>query len=346
MNPDSPHDWRPLYLSRDARLLGGDGRPVQRLVGSGQAVRLRRGVAVDSTGWDTLGDRDRYFLRMRAVGATRKSQPIYSHQSAAVLWGLPVIGRWPDDVHLMAAGKTGVHSKNGVTWHHDRLADEDVVEIDGMLVTSLPRTLMDVARTTGFLSAVAALDHGTKPRFVLPNGQWAWGIDRGILLDRLASDGPRRGARAARIAIVFCDNRSGSAGESLSRAQIHLCGFPPPELQVSFVHEDGQEDITDFRWVQKQESRTLRLLGEFDGKVKYTRDAFMNGRTIEEVVWSEKIREDRLRGTGHGMARWIWAVALRRESLQRHLLAAGLRPEPGKRPMGWPNVAVHSENRW
>ena len=345
MNPDSPHDWRPLNLGRDARLLGSDGRPVQRLVGSGQAVRLRRGVAVDATGWDTVSDRDRYFLRMRAVGATRKSQPVYSHQSAAVLWGLPIIGRWPDEVHLMAAGKTGVHSKNGVTWHHDRLPDGDVVEIDGMLVTSLLRTLIDIARTVGFLSAVAALDQGTKPQFILPNGRAAFGIDRDILLDRLDSDGPTRGARTARIAIAFCDNRSGSVGESLSRGQIHLCGFPPPELQVSFVHEDRQEDITDFRWVQKQETRTHRLLGEFDGKVKYTRDAFMSGRTIEEVVWSEKLREDRLRGTGHGMARWIWSVALRRESLLRLLLAAGLRPEPGKRPVGGVNVAVRAQNR-
>ncbi len=269
---------------------------------------------------------------MRAVEATRKSQPVYSYESAAVLWGLPIVGTWPDEVHLMAAGKTGVHSKNGVTWHHDRLPDEDVVEIEGMLVTGLLRTLIDVARTAGFLSAVATLDYGTKPKFILPNGMAALGIDRDILLDRLDSDGPTRGARAARIAIVFCDSRSGSVGESLSRGQIHLCGFPPPELQVSFVHEDGQEDITDFRWVQKQENRTLRLLGEFDGKVKYTRDAFMNGRTSEEVVWSEKLREDRLRGTGHGMARWIWAVALRRESLKRLLLAAGLRPEPGKYP--------------
>jgi hypothetical protein len=345
MNPDSAHDWRPLHLTRDAGLVGTDGRPVQRMVSSGQAVRLRRGVAVDATGWDEISDRDRYFFRMRAVAATRRSQPVYSHQSAAVIWGLPVIGRWPHDVHLMAAGSRGVHSKNGVVWHHDRLADDEVVEIDGMLVTSLLRTLIDLARTTPFLSAITTLDYATRPRLVLPNGTLAPGIGREMLLERLAACGPLRGARAARIAILFSDNRSGSAGESLSRGQIHLCGFPAPELQVSFVHEDGQEDIADFRWRQKQENRTLRLIGEFDGKVKYTRDEFMSGCTIEEVVWAEKLREDRLRSTEHGVARWIWAVALRRERLQRLLLDAGLHPERPQHPIGEPNVAVHAQNR-
>lgn len=327
MTQDATAGWRPLQLTRDLSLVGTDGRTLRRAVEASQSVSLRRGVCVDATGWADVSDHDKYLLRMRAVAATRKIGPVFSHQSAAVIWGLPIIGRWPDEVHLMAAGRRGVHSKNGVVWHHDRIGDDDVVEIDGMLVTSLLRTLVDLACTTTFLSAVATLDYGTKPRLVLPSGSKAHGIERDELLARLEAEGPRRGARAARKAALFSDNRSGSTGESLSRGQIHLCRFPAPELQVSFVGADGEEDIVDFRWEQKQELRTLRLLGEFDGKVKYTRDEYMQGRSIEEVVWDEKLREDRLRATDHGMARSIWAVALRKERLRRLLLDAGLRPE-------------------
>ena len=73
----------------------------------------------------------------------------------------------------------------------------------------------------------------------------------------------RRGARAARKAVLFSDNRSGSTGESLSRGQIYLCGFPAPELQVSFLSADGQEDIVDFRWKrkQRQSASTATLAG-------------------------------------------------------------------------------------
>lgn len=96
---------------------------------------------------------------------------------------------------------------------------------------------------------------------------------------------------------------------------------------MSFARPDGADDIVDFRWEQRQELRTLRLLGEFDGHVKYTRGEFMRGRSIDNVVWDEKIREDRLRATDHGMARWIWSVALRIEAMRSLLLRAGLRPE-------------------
>ena len=71
----------------------------------------------------------------------------------------------------------------------------------------------------------------------------------------------RRGARAARKAVLFSDNRSGSTGESLSRGPIYLCGFPAPELQVSFLSPDGQEDIVDFRWKQRQSGSTATLAG-------------------------------------------------------------------------------------
>ena len=288
---------------------------------------MRRGVFVGGGGWASVNDRDRYLLRMRAVAATRASSPIFSHQSAAVIWGLPIIGQWPQAVHLLAAGRGGLHSKNGVAIHHDRLVDADIVEIDGMLVTSLARTLIDLARSTPFLSAVASLDAGTKPELELLNGTLRPGFERELLLERVMSMGASRGARSARLAIEFSDNRSASPGESLSRGQIHLCGFPAPELQVSFVSPEGVEDIVDFRWLQKQADRTVRLIGEFDGEVKYTRSEYLKGRTPADVVVAEKVREDRLRAnTNHSFVRWVWGTALRRDELRTVLLRAGLRP--------------------
>ncbi|MDJ0338045.1 hypothetical protein [Cryobacterium sp. PH31-O1] len=339
MTPTAPEDtpggarpavkgWRPLQLRRDLDLVSADGRALNRSVAAGDSIRLRRGVVVNAAGWDDLKAVEKYLLRMRAVAATRRAQPVFSHQSAAVLWGLPIVGRWPDAVHLMVGAPRSVHSKNGVIWHHDALSDEDVVTIDGMLVTSLVRTLLDLARTTPFLSAVASLDHGTTSRLILPNRSVVAGVSKEQLLDRLHQAGACRGSRAAFEAISFSDNRSDSPGESLSRGQIHLCRFPAPDLQVTFPSVDGHNDTVDFRWIQRQELRTVKLLGEFDGFVKYTRAEYLRGRTIDQVVWDEKVREDRVRLTsGHGMARWLWDTALRADRLRSLLLQAGLRPE-------------------
>jgi len=49
-----------------------------------------------------------------------------------------------------------------------------------------------------------------------------------------------------------------------------------------------------------------RLLGEFDGGVKYGR-LLTPGETPGDAVFDEKIREDALRDGGSRVVRWIWA---------------------------------------
>jgi len=47
--------------------------------------------------------------------------------------------------------------------------------------------------------------------------------------------------------------------------------------------------LVDFYW------RRIRKIGEFDGRVKYTRGQVLGNRDPAEVVWEEKVREDALR---------------------------------------------------
>ena len=94
---------------------------------------------------------------------------------------------------------------------------------------------------------------------------------------------------------------SESAGESLSRVLMYRTAVPEPVLQLKVHNHLGRYvGRSDFAW------REGRLLGEFDGKVKY-------GRTLKpdqdpgEVVYNEKLREDALRDTGARVVRWVWA---------------------------------------
>ncbi|WEO77469.1 hypothetical protein BJQ94_19305 [Cryobacterium sp. SO2] len=323
MDPDDSPLMR-LQLTRDN--VGHDGRARRREHERGDVDRLRRGIYVAHSTWSNAGADARYLMRIHAAVLSRRTRPVVSHLSAARLWGLPVLGQWPPEVHLQGGSGQTRTSKNWISWHHDPLPDDDVTEIDGLLVTTRLRTMVDLARSQPFRSAVISLDAGLQDHFVLPGGTVVPAISRDAVFDRVLQLGSRRGARRARQSVEFADARSGSVGESLSRTGFLLAGMPMPDLQVVYPHAFG-EDRVDFRWKRRYHVRKIPLLGEFDGELKYTRGEFMGGRTINEVVWAEKRREDRLRAPGRSMARWLWVDALRPERLRAVLLNAGLRPD-------------------
>ena len=66
------------------------------------------------------------------------------------------------------------------------------------------------------------------------------------------------------------------------------------------------------------------MVAEFDGKGKYTKEEYLGDKSLGEVVYEEKLREDDLRREGNSMARWGWAEALARIAVRERLLAAGL----------------------
>lgn len=327
MNANKPSGLGELQLSRRGALVGLDGRSLRRAHDRGESTRLVRGVYVPSPTWDTAGDDERYLMRIQAVVMTRQLRPVLTHQSAARVWGIANLGAWPQAVHLLAAVRGTRASTKTVVWHHDAVTDEEIVEVDGYLVTSRLRTMVDLARSQTFGSAVVTLDAGLRAPFVLPNGRKDREITQEELLDAIRRLGTVRGCRQATVAARFADGRSGSAGESVSRVGVYLAGMPAPDLQVAYRSADGHEDITDFTWEPRHCRQNQPLLGEFDGKVKYTRDQYLRGRKIEDVVWEEKVREDRLRAPGRGMSRWLWDVALSPRLLRARLLEAGLRPE-------------------
>ena len=118
--------------------------------------------------------------------------------------------------------------------------------------------------------------------------------------------------------LEFADPASESPGESLSRANIHLLGFAPPVLQHRIADRDGEFARTDYYWPE------AKLAGEFDGQGKYLRGAGESGSSAGDVVLREKKREDRIRRTGIGVARWDWRDAKDLPTLRRILSEAGV----------------------
>ena len=65
----------------------------------------------------------------------------------------------------------------------------------------------------------------------------------------------------------------------------------------------------------------LAVVGEFDGKIKYQR--FLKpGQAPADVVFQEKLREDRIRDLGLIVVRWTWDDLSRPQTLRRQLCEA------------------------
>jgi predicted transcriptional regulator of viral defense system len=305
-----------VILVRELAAIGVGDRQLRTSSAGGQLARLRRGAYVSSEQLARASDDELYDLRTSAVLATRYSVVVLSHHSALRARGIPIVNRWPRDVHLTIPVDSGIRSRNWVVAHRHPLDADQVVEHEGRVLTSLPRTLVDVARTSPFRDAVAAIDAALH----------AGAIDKSALLEELARSIPSQGTSRANRAIEFASPLAMQPGESFSRVLMHELRFPAPTLQHEFRLPDGSRRFGDFWWEE------LSLGGEFDGRGKYFDPKYTLGQSAEEVLWQEKLRENQLRDLGAQLTRWTWSDLEQVTPFIRRLEAAGLRRSlPGRR---------------
>ncbi|MHC3001753.1 hypothetical protein [Gordonia sp. GN26] len=224
-------------------------------------------------------------IAVATVGDTEAQAMPLSHASAATVHGLPLLKPNIESVHVANGKKSGGFIQGHRHVHAAPFGDDEIVEVDGILVTTLERTAVDVATCGTFAQALAAFDQalrtGASPERIAQ-----------ILADRR-----RRGVRVARRALTLADPLSETVAESWSRAQMIEAGLPIPRLQHEFRGRRGTY-YSDFDWDEQ-------LIGEFDGMVKYGR-LREPGTTIEDSVMREKRREDDLRALGAVVVRWTW----------------------------------------
>jgi hypothetical protein len=215
---------------------------------------------------------------------------------------------WPaavERVHV-TRNRSGNGIKRAVVQVHGTPLDGPaIVLIDNTPVTSLARTVLDLARTWPMTQAVAAGDRA------LMLGLTRAELDAGLVaMERWP------GVRAARRVVEFLDVRGESVGESVSRVRLTEEGLPAPEPQHEIFGPDGRFMArVDFYWKEQ------RTVGEFDGKIKYGR-LLKPGQRIEDVIFDEKLREDAVRDLGLQVVRWIWPDLYRTGVLRGRVLRA------------------------
>ena len=268
---------------------------------------VRHGAWVTGPTWRTLTPEQRHAALVHATDLACRTpgRHVYVLDAAAALWGLPRTTSWPEHVTVLATGPRTRGSRR-IRVHVG--APADPVTFRGLRVTPPARTVVDLARTTPLESALCAADHALRHGLCTP----------AELEEAVAAVAPRvRGRPAARLVVALADARAMSPGESFSRARMFQLDLPRPELQVPLEDDDGVFGQGDFGWPG--------VVGEFDGRRKYTVGAGTDAEAAERALWAEKLREDRIRRRSR-LARWVWRDLREEWRLVRILGEQGIRP--------------------
>jgi hypothetical protein len=303
MNP-----WQlELFVVRTGSQRDAERRALARETEHRRLVRIRLGVYADRVAYESMTPEERHVVQMRAVAAVSPVPLVFSHFSALVVHGLPVMRNRLGRVHT-TVDRAEQRGRDGVAGHVFPLTAADTILVEGLRVTSLTRTVVDVAGGAPFGEGVMAADAVLRA-----------GTPRMMLEQAIELAGPRQSWRRIADVAAFAHPGGEGANESLSRVGMLRIGLEPPELQHLLWDDRGFVAWLDF-WF-----RRFRVGGEADGDAKYLDPRIATEGTGRALV-KEKRREDRVLPMVDGLARWGYAEAVDHLLLQRRLAAFGVVP--------------------
>jgi hypothetical protein len=262
-----------------SQLTAAGAAPCRRL------VRVRGGVYAERRLVETATAAGAAALRVRAERLVSTVDLVGAGATAALVHDLPLLGAAPTRPVL-------VERKQDRPGHHGTsrtVLPEEVEQVQGAPVTGLARTVVDVARRSGFLAGVVTADAALRR-----------GVTSQELEAVLRASARWPGRRVAAEVCDFADAGAESPLESVGRVRFVQHGLPTPELQVLLGDACGPFARVDQCW------RAQRTVAEADGALKYA------GR---DSLFVEKQREDRLRDAGWEVVRYTWDEALRTPGL-------------------------------
>ncbi|MDR0343059.1 MAG: type IV toxin-antitoxin system AbiEi family antitoxin domain-containing protein [Nocardiopsaceae bacterium] len=286
-----PGLWGYGVVTREELTAGGlSDAGVRALVRRGSLQQVARGVYVRAAtaakaGQDRAGQ-DRAAEAQRAAAALARLGPeaAASHWTAASIHGLDVLGREPAGRVAVTRPRSGTGSRSsqrGISVHAAALPGRHVTLQQGVRVTSVARTVVDLARALpvrdGVVTADSALHAGRTSKREL---------------ERVLADCRRwPGLDRARQVVAFSDARPESVLESVSRVVFAEQELPPPDLQVWVGSDDWVIGRVDFLW------REFATIAEADGTVKYANPS----RALTQLQ-----RDARLREAGFEVVHFTW----------------------------------------
>jgi very-short-patch-repair endonuclease len=244
---------------------------------------------------------------VRAAWASCGRHAVIGLQTAAELHGIAGAISTPQ-VHVLTPRERGRGRRivdNVVKVHQIDLEDGDITEINGLLVTTAARTLMDLVCCLDRFEAVAVADSCLHRGFVTED-------DIAAIAARLRR---RRGAIMGRDALAEADARAASSLETRVRLRAKDGKVAPDQLQYEVRRADGSLIARcDFAWTRHG------LVGEADG---------VEPHSSPEALLYDRERQNAITATGLRIVRFTWDDTLRADTVPRAIRAAMRRPIPG-----------------
>jgi predicted transcriptional regulator of viral defense system/very-short-patch-repair endonuclease len=271
-----------VATAAELREIGVSREMLRRWVRQGKLATIAHGVYTLPTLLAAAADDPRWTHALEAAAIIRRGAGLVtSHASAAFLHGLETLGTEdePPQVCLTRSPATNNRYSGKIAeLHVASLPPEHVSMFRGVPVTTVARTVIDIARAESFLDGVVIADSA------LRSSRWTSALTTQAELAYVAREcAGWPGTAQAREAIQFADSRSESALESLARVRFRDCGLEPPNLQVNVTGVHGFIGRVDFCWWQQ------RTIAEADGAIKYNTDATRRAR--DQLRRDELLRE-------------------------------------------------------
>jgi hypothetical protein len=227
-----------------------------------------------------------------------------SHQSAAFLHSIDLLGARAADVTLTCPRRRGWHSRTGMRLHAAELPPEHVMVSDtGLRLTTPARTVIDLARTLDFRAGVVAADSALHSKLAT----------KYELRSAVAACRRRSGIGQAEAVVDFADALAESPLESMARVVFRDCGLPAPILQAWLGGTAEPVGRVDFYW------RRYRTVAEVDGAIKYADPSRARAQLRRDAL---------LRADGYEVVHFDWLDITEKPCIRRRVDQDGVPAGP------------------
>ncbi|MGZ6804787.1 MAG: type IV toxin-antitoxin system AbiEi family antitoxin domain-containing protein [Nocardioidaceae bacterium] len=306
--PEEAHAQGGTFDRAQARAAGWTDSALDHALAAGRLVALRRGQLVVASHLDGLRGAARHEALLHAAIRAQGEGWHAARRSAAVVHRLPMLGPAPATPLLLREHRTRQERSSTRFQRLAALPPEERDLVRGVPVTTLARTVFDIARSEDFRSAMVVAD-----------GALRAGLRPDDLAACLARHRGWPGSRAACDVAAFADGRAESPLETLGRVVTRHHDLPVFEPQVQVLLHGEPVARVDGLW------REQLLVFEGD------RASRLRGGLDPELV----ARQERIRDCGLDVVRASWDDLYRRhpawaEQVRRRLAdRSGARLRPG-----------------
>jgi hypothetical protein len=215
--------------------------------------------------------------RCRMLALRLRDDAVFSHTTAALLYGSPLDWRWERSpiIHVTVPAEEASPHATGIRGHHVPMAAADVSLVQGLRITTAARTWCDLAPMLTLGDLVAAGDYLIHLRMPLTTNT--------ELSLRVQSMTGRRGVRIAREAVVLLNDRAESRPESHLRVILVLAGFRPEVNHVLVDTETGREVRPDF--LLQDEKVLIEYQGDYHRTKEQWRKDMTRRSRLEAQGW-------------------------------------------------------------